>query len=99
MLARGQNAIMDDDEEVEYAELKPGECSIFKQDAIHGSEPNKSNNDRILLALRFISPDNVTQKDNHKSATLVQGEDNFRLYISSLSLTFSKDPGFWSLNS
>ena len=82
MLARGQNAIIDDNEEIEHAELNPGECSIFKQDAIHGSEPNNSNNDRILLALRFISPDNFTQKDNHMSATLVQGIDNFRLYES-----------------
>ena len=82
MLARGQNAIIDDNEVVEYAELEPGECSIFKQDAIHGSGPNNSDNDRLLLALRFISPDNITLKDNHKSATLVHGIDDFKLYES-----------------
>lgn len=82
MLARGQNAIIDDNEEIEYAELEPGESSIFRQDAIHGSSPNHSDDDRLLLALRFISPDNITLKDNHKSATLVHGIDNFKLYES-----------------
>tara|TARA_B100001059_G_C17704139_1_gene511756 strand:- start:126 stop:1013 length:888 start_codon:yes stop_codon:yes gene_type:complete len=82
MLARGQNAIIGDNEEIEYAELEPGESSIFRQDAIHGSGPNHSDDDRLLLALRFISPDNITLKDNHKSATLVHGIDNFKLYES-----------------
>ena len=76
MLARGQNAIIDKNEEFEYIKLNPGECSIFKQDIIHGSDPNLSNEDRILLVIRYISPDNNTF-ENHRSATLVSGKDDF----------------------
>ena len=79
MLARGQNAIIDKNEEFEYIKLNPGECSIFKQDIIHGSDPNLSNEDRILLVIRYISPDNNTF-GNHRSATLVSGKDDFNFY-------------------
>ena len=79
MLARGQDAIVDDKEEFRYVILKPGECSIFEQDVIHGSDPNLSNKNRLLVAIRFITPDNATSA-NHTSATLVSGKDNFNFY-------------------
>lgn len=79
MLARGQDAIIDNNEEFKYVILSPGECSIFEQDIIHGSDPNFSNNRRVLVAIRYITPDNITSA-NHTSATLVSGEDNCNFY-------------------
>lgn len=92
MLARGQNAILKENEEFEYAELKPGECSIFRQDVIHGSGPNNSHKERVLFAIRYISTDNISLKDNHKSSTLVRGEDKFNFYTHepSPNLDFDK---------
>ncbi len=79
MLARGQNAIISKDEDFDYVELSPGECSLFKQDVVHGSDSNKSENDRMLVALRYISTDNFN-KNNHKSAYLVSGVDKYNFY-------------------
>ena len=79
MLARGQNAIISENEDFEYVELKPGECSMFHQDVIHGSDANNSDEDRMLVALRYIATDNYTN-NNHKTATLVCGNDKFNYY-------------------
>ena len=79
MLARGQNAILNSDDKFEEIELKPGESCIFRQDAVHGSGENNSNEDRFLLAIRYIATDNKTRK-NHTSATLVRGFDNYNYY-------------------
>ena len=79
MLARGQNAIIDNNSEFEHVTLKAGQCAIFGQEIVHGSGPNKSNNDRLLLAFRYITPENFTDM-NHKSASIVSGEDKYNLY-------------------
>ena len=79
MLARGQNAILGDEDDYENIELSPGEACIFGQDAVHGSGENKSNEARFLLAIRYIATDNKTEQ-NHKTATLVRGVDNYNFY-------------------
>jgi len=79
MLARGQNAILTSSDDYENIELSPGEACIFGQDAVHGSGENNSDEERFLLAIRYISTDNKT-KQNHKSATLVRGVDNHNFY-------------------
>ena len=53
--------------------------TIFDQNIIHGSESNNSSEDRLLLAFRYITPDNTTEM-NHKSASLICGEDSFGFY-------------------
>ncbi len=79
MLARGQNAIISKNEDFNYIELNPGECSIFNQDVVHGSDPNNSMDDRMLVALRYISTDNFT-KNNHTTGYLVSGVDKYNFY-------------------
>ena len=81
MLARGQNAILDKKDLSENIELSPGQACMFSQDAVHGSGTNNSNNERVLIAIRYISTNNKTTK-NHQSATLVRGVDNFNYYKS-----------------
>jgi len=79
MLARGQDAIIDDQEKFSYVKLEPGESAVFQQNIIHGSDPNFSDKDRMLIALRYISTDNFTSA-NHKTAKLVSGFDNYKFY-------------------
>ena len=79
MLARGQNAILNDKDDYENIELSPGEACIFGQDAVHGSGENNSSEDRFLLAIRYISTDNKTRK-NHTTASLVRGVDDYNFY-------------------
>ena len=79
MLERGQKAILNTDDEFEEIELNPGESCIFRQDAVHGSGENNSDEDRFLLAIRYIATDNKTRK-NHTSATLVRGTDEYNFY-------------------
>ena len=79
MLARGQDAKIHESEEFDFVKLKTGQCAIFSQDTIHGSGPNISNEDRLLLAFRYLSPENST-KLNHKTASLVSGKDDYGFY-------------------
>ena len=79
LLARGQSAILNKSDEYDDVQLKPGESCIFGQDAVHGSGKNNSDEDRFLLAIRYISTDNKTEK-NHTSATLVRGIDEHKFY-------------------
>ena len=48
MLARGQNAILNDSDNYENIELNPGEACIFGQDAVHGSGENQSSEDVVV---------------------------------------------------
>ena len=79
MLARGQNALLYKTDFFDNIELDPGQACLFGQDAVHGSGINKSNKERILLAIRYISTNNRT-RNNHTSATLVRGVDNYNYY-------------------
>src|SRR4029079_92812 len=54
--------------------LNPGEMSLHHVKLVHGSEPNRSNDRRIGLAIRYI-PTDVRQLKVRDSATLVRGVD------------------------
>jgi len=75
LLSRGQEIAV----EVDAAKavdciLKPGEMSLHHVKLVHGSEPNRSNDRRIGLAIRYI-PTYVRQVKVRDSATLVRGVD------------------------
>jgi hypothetical protein len=78
MLTRGQEVAV----EVDAAKavdmpLRPGEFSLHHVRLVHGSEPNRSDDRRIGLAIRYI-PTHVRQVEgNADSATLVRGVDRF----------------------
>ena len=59
-------------------ELLPGEFSIHHGDIVHGSESNKSDNARVLLAIRYCSSDNCSEI--YKSASWV-GPKRFSSFI------------------
>ena len=57
-----------------YIELNPGEFSIHKITVIHGSSPNKSNNPRIGLVIRYVDSDTYHLKDKNDSALNIIGQ-------------------------
>lgn len=75
LLSRGQEiAVKVDTENTVDCILNPGEMSLHHVKLVHGSEPNRSNDRRIGLAIRYI-PTDVCQLKVRDSATLVRGVD------------------------
>jgi non-haem Fe2+, alpha-ketoglutarate-dependent halogenase len=75
LLSRGQEiSVKVDGEQTVDCILNPGEMSLHHVKLVHGSEPNRSNDRRIGLAIRYISTD-VRQLKVRDSATLVRGVD------------------------
>ena len=56
--------------------LKPGEMSLHHVKIVHSSEPNRSEQRRIGLAIRYI-PTSVQQLKTRDSAMLVRGVDRY----------------------
>ncbi|MCJ7838567.1 MAG: phytanoyl-CoA dioxygenase family protein, partial [Burkholderiales bacterium] len=56
--------------------LKAGEMSLHHIKLVHGSDPNRSNDRRIGLAIRYI-PTHVRQTKVRDSAMLVRGTDKY----------------------
>ena len=79
LLSRGQEiAVEVDEKDAVLAELKPGQASLHHVLLFHGSEPNRSDDRRIGLAIRYI-PTYVKQAVGQRDwATLVRGVDNER---------------------
>jgi chlorinating enzyme len=76
LLSRGQEiAVKIDKQRTVDCILEPGEMSLHHVKVVHGSEPNRSNDRRIGLAIRYI-PTDVRQLKVRDSATLVRGVDN-----------------------
>ena len=75
MLTRGQQ-IEDIDERLAVnLEVDTGKAVIFAFRMAHASYPNRSNDRRIGLAIRYIPPDARQQYAETDSATLVRGEN------------------------
>ncbi|MDA7947267.1 MAG: phytanoyl-CoA dioxygenase family protein [Hyphomicrobiaceae bacterium] len=82
LLTRGQEIAVDVDEsEAVYMPLQPGEISLHHVRLVHGSAPNRSDDRRIGVAVRYIAP-HVKQKEADKdSAWLVRGEDTHGYFV------------------
>jgi hypothetical protein len=57
--------------------LSAGEFSLHHVGIVHGSSPNESDEPRIGLAVRYISPDVVQQRTVRDLAVLARGQDRF----------------------
>ena len=76
MLTRGQEIIEGIDESLAVnVELEPGEGSFFAFRISHASHPNRTDDRRIGLAIRFIPPDARQVRSDHDSVALVRGVD------------------------
>jgi len=78
LLSRGQEIAVKVDESKGVAvELEPGQASLHHVLLFHGSEPNRSDERRIGLAVRYI-PTHLKQAVGSRDwATLVRGKDTY----------------------
>ena len=78
LLTRGQEiaAEVDESEAVDVA-LAPGEMSLHHGRLLHASNANKSDDRRIGLAIRYITPQQFQVTGGRTLATLVRGSDTF----------------------
>ena len=78
MLTRGQQIVEGIDEsKAVNLEVKTGQCVAFAFRIAHASHPNRSDDRRIGLAIRYLPPDarqTIAEKD---SAALVRGSDRY----------------------
>lgn len=78
LLSRGQEIAVEVDKSKGVGvALKAGEMSLHHIKLVHGSEPNRSGDRRIGLAIRYI-PTYVRQTKVRDSAMLVRGSDKYR---------------------
>ena len=78
ILTRGQTISngIEEDRSV-WIELKAGEVSVHHVDMFHASIPNQSNQRRVGVAIRYITPSARQTRIDEDYATLVSGEDRF----------------------
>ncbi|MFT5895000.1 MAG: ectoine hydroxylase-related dioxygenase (phytanoyl-CoA dioxygenase family) [bacterium] len=82
ILSRGQEVAVDvREEDRTHVLLAPGEMSLHHGLAIHGSNPNRSNERRIGYAIRYINPDAQQQSARREYAMLVRGVDRSQAFI------------------
>jgi hypothetical protein len=82
LLTRGQEiAVEVDEEKAEFLVLRPGEISLHNILTVHGSEPNRSGERRIGVALRFVAPHVKQTGAEQDSAWLVRGEDRYHHFV------------------
>jgi ectoine hydroxylase-related dioxygenase (phytanoyl-CoA dioxygenase family) len=80
LLSRGQEiAVEVDEREGVFVPLRAGEMSLHHVKLVHGSEPNRTGDRRIGLAIRYIPP-YVRQLKVRDSAMLVRGVDRYGYY-------------------
>ena len=77
-VSRGQEiAVQVDEARAVDLVLSAGEFSLHHVGIVHGSIPNESDEPRIGLAVRYISPDVVQQGPERDLAVLARGHDRF----------------------
>lgn len=82
LLTRGQEiAVEVNEDEAVLMPLQPGQVSIHHVLAAHASEPNRSDDRRIGLAIRYVAPHVRQINGDRDSALLVRGEDRHGNFI------------------
>ncbi len=82
LLTRGQEIAVDVDEsKAVYIELAAGEISLHHVRTVHASEPNRADDRRIGISLRYIAPHVRQLNGERDSAMLVRGEDRFGNFV------------------
>lgn len=78
LLSRGQEiAVQVDEDRAVDVELQPGQMSLHHGRIFHASGPNRSDDRRIGLAIRYISPAMKNVSGEKGYAHLVAGENRF----------------------
>ena len=83
LLSRGQEIAVDVDENDAVLDiLRPGEMSIHHGRMFHASGPNHSDDRRIAIVIRYVTPDLVRDAPGSDYAMLVRGTDSCKNWIN-----------------
>ena len=78
LLSRGQElAVQVDEDQAVDVVLEPGQMSLHHGKTFHASHPNRSDDRRIGVAVRYIKPSMAQRGGVRTFATLVRGTDTF----------------------
>ena len=77
MLSRGQEIVEVDEDEAVNIEVATGEAALFAYRLAHASHPNRSDDRRCAIAIRYIPPDARQTHAEWDSASLVRGRDPY----------------------
>lgn len=78
LLSRGQEIAVDVEEsEAVEVVLKPGQASLHHGHLFHSSGPNETDDRRIGVAIRYITPSMKQKSGDRSLVSLVQGEDRY----------------------
>jgi ectoine hydroxylase-related dioxygenase (phytanoyl-CoA dioxygenase family) len=82
LLTRGQElSVKVEESQAAFVELAPGEISLHHIRTVHGSEPNRSDDRRIGVAIRYIAPHVRQIYAEGDSAWLVRGQDRHGHFV------------------
>jgi len=82
LLTRGQEiAVEVNEDDGVFMALRPGELSLHNVRLVHGSAPNRSDDRRIGVAIRYIAPHVKQTMAEQDSAWLVRGEDTYGHFL------------------
>ena len=82
LLTRGQEvAVAVDEREAVFLPLEPGQISLHNIRTVHASAPNRSDDRRIGLAVRYIAPHVRQINAPTDSAWLLRGEDRYGFFV------------------
>ena len=72
---------------------EPGECVFFHSNMVHGSFQNNTNKDRVLYAMRFVTPENkINKRLYYNYATLIHGNNSENNFVLEPTLEKSSMP-------
>ena len=93
LLTRGQEiAVEVNEEEGVLVELAPGQMSLHDVQIVHASDPNLSDDRRIGVAIRYITPQVSQLNAENDSAWLVRGSDTQGHFIHETPPKADMDP-------
>ncbi|WP_085904946.1 phytanoyl-CoA dioxygenase family protein [Kiloniella majae] len=76
LLSRGQEVAVEvNEDDAVYDELRPGQMSLHHGRLFHASGPNKSDDRRIGMAIRFVTPGVEHNSEQKDFGMLVRGSD------------------------
>ncbi|WP_170574461.1 phytanoyl-CoA dioxygenase family protein [Ruegeria atlantica] len=82
LLSRGQEiAVEVADEDKTHIELAPGQMSLHHGLTIHGSGPNRSDDRRIGLAIRYLNPNARQLVADRDYALMARGQDGHSNFV------------------
>lgn len=93
LLTRGQEIAVDVSQgDGRLVELQPGQMSLHDVQIVHASDPNRSDDRRIGIAIRYITPAVSQINAKNDSAWLVRGQDTHGHFIHETPPKADMDP-------